>query len=247
MGSPPDEPRRDGNELRHRRRIPHSFAVSVHEVTVADYQKFRADYSYDPNVAPSADCPATNMNWFDAAQYCRWLSEQENIPADQMCYPPVDQIQATMSFPPDMLARTGYRLLTEAEWEFACRAGSSRRFFFGEDEKHGHHFLWWVGNSHERTWPVGQFRPNAFGLFDIQGNVHEWCQDAFEAYPSDMAVVGPVAAETVGMAGTARVFRGSNYRSAWRMTRSAFRFRYTSGERVSILGFRLARTIPAMP
>lgn len=244
MGSPLDEARRDGNESQHRRRIDHSFAVAVLEVTVADFRKFLADYSPDPQVGPSPDCPASSLNWFEAAKYCRWLSEQENIPADQMCYPPIDQIHETMSFPPDLRLRTGYRLLTEAEWEFVCRAGSSSRFFFGEDERHVNQFAWWLGNSQERTWPVGQLLPNVFGLFDIQGNVNEWTQDAFDLYPIDRFVVGPVAAETAIMPGTARTFRGSSYRSAWRMMRSAFRYRFPPTEKISTLGFRLARTTP---
>ena len=215
--------------------------------SLADFRKYRADYSPDPQVGPTPDCPASALNWFEAVKYCRWLSEQENVPADQMCYPPIDQIHESMSFPPDLRLRTGYRLLTEAEWEFACRAGSTTRFFFGEAESHVSHFVWWLGDSQERTWPVGRLRPNAFGLFDIQGNVNEWTQDAFDSYPAGEQIVGSVPAESVAMPGTARTFRGSSYRTTWRMMRSAFRYQFSPADKISTLGFRLARTMPPIP
>ena len=199
MGSPDTEPRRDGNERQHRRRIDRSFAVGVHEVTAEQFRQYQPSYAPDPNVCVTSECPASFVSWLDCAKYCRWLSEQEGVPEQQMCYPPIAQIHVDMVLPTDQLSRTGYRLLTEAEWEFACRGGTAEtRYFFGEDERHLSEFGWWLANSLERTWPVGLRRPNAFGLFDVEGNLHEWCQDAFGGYPtpspSNAAVGGRIVA-----------------------------------------------------
>src|SRR5688500_15732836 len=85
MGSLDDDPRRDGNEVRHVRKIDRDFAVAIHEVTVSEYRVFQPGYSPDPQVGPTSECPASSISWLDAARYCRWLSEQEHIPEDQMC------------------------------------------------------------------------------------------------------------------------------------------------------------------
>lgn len=244
MGSPSNEPRRDGNETRHRRKIDRNFAIAITEATVEQFGRFRADYSPDPQVGPSPQCPASTLSWLDAVKYCRWLSEQERFPESQMCYPPVERIHAEMTFPADMLERTSYRLPTESEWEYVCRAGTTSRYFFGEDERHATSFAWVLANSREITWPVGQLRPNPFGLFDIQGNLQEWCQDAFAEYPVDDNSVVMAVAEIEGLSNTDRVFRGAMFRSPYRPMRSAFRFRFPPSSSISIFGFRIARTIP---
>lgn len=257
MGSPPDEPRREPSETQHRRRIEHSFAVSVHEVTAAQFLKFRAEMEFDPVVCPHRDCPAGSLSWLDAAAYCRWLSEQEHIPEDQMCYPAIDQIRANdgtnpgIVFPPDFLSRTGYRLPTEAEWEYVCRGNTTTRYYFGDDERHMSAFGWWIGNSEERTWPVGTLRPNLFGLFDLQGNVQEWCQDEHardQAYPAEVngqPVTSTTAEQHPVQRDSQRIFRGAAYRSPGRAFRSAQRYEYPVASPYSILGFRLARSLPA--
>jgi formylglycine-generating enzyme required for sulfatase activity len=161
-----------------------------------------------------------------------------------MCYPPIDQIHLEMTFPHDMLSRTGYRLLTEAEWEYVCRAGSSCRFFFGENEQHSTAFAWLPANSQEMTHPVGQLRPNIFGVFDIQGNVRDWCQDASEAYPNDVRPVSSIPAESIAsLPGMKRTFRGTDFKSGGRALRSAQRFSYTPSRSFSTQGFRVVRTI----
>ena len=109
-------------------------------------------------------------------RYCRWLSDRERVPQDQMCYPPIDAIvegDATLS--EERRMRTGYRLPTEDEWELAARAGSTTRWFFGDAEEHLRHFAWCAVNSGDGTRRVGMLRPNPLGLFDILGNTSEWC------------------------------------------------------------------------
>ncbi len=243
MGSPDNEPRRDGNERQHRRRIDRSFAVGVYEVTAEQFRRYQPSYAPDPNVCVTSECPASFMSWFDGAKYCRWLSEQEGVPDHQMCYPPSDQIHADLVLPSDHLSRTGYRLPTEAEWEFVCRGGTATRYFCGEDERHLSEFGWWLANSAERTWPVGLRRPNPIGLFDLEGNVHEWCQDVFAEYPHPVQPTAAVADDLSLISGPGRVFRGATYRNAGRSLRTAFRYQLSPATNASILGFRLIRTV----
>jgi formylglycine-generating enzyme required for sulfatase activity len=255
MGSPEGELRREPLEPLHQHRIDRSFAVGIHEVTAEQYQRFQKHLTFDRVVCPDKTCPAGAISWLDAIEYCRWLSDQEHVPEDQQCYPPLDKIRQGDGFHPEfalpanMLSRTGYRLPTEAEWEYVCRARTSTRYYFGDDERHMSDFGWWVANSQERTWPVGNSRPNPLGLFDLEGNVHEWCQDEWGTYP--MAVNGqpvsisPAEVATPDSKANQRVFRGACYRSPGRAFRSAQRYEYPLGVQYSNIGFRLARTLPA--
>ncbi|MBW3598906.1 MAG: formylglycine-generating enzyme family protein, partial [Planctomycetes bacterium] len=254
MGSPRDEPSREHLESQHTRRIDRSFAIGIYEVTVEEYLRFDPDYPYARDVSPTGDCPVSNMSWLGAVRYCRWLSEREGISEDQMCYPPLEQISESMiesmNLPADLLSRTGYRLPTEAEWEYACRSGAATRWFSGEDEQRLPNFGWSIVNSRERCWPVGSLAPNAFGLFDMMGNVHEWCQNGYpgplQDYPAaDLAgpLVDDVAEPESGLY-SERGFRGSSYRSSPKASRSAQRYTYPITTRFSTMGFRIARTMP---
>src|SRR5204862_4160 len=126
--------------------------------------------------------PIIAVSWFAAARYCNWLSEKEGVPRGQWCYQ--ETIGGGMKPHPDHLRRTGYRLPTEAEWEYACRAGATSSRSYGSSAKLLGRYAWYQANSVERTWPVGQKRPNDLGLFDMHGNVWAWCQEAPSLYPS---------------------------------------------------------------
>jgi formylglycine-generating enzyme required for sulfatase activity len=248
MGSSPREAGRDTDETSHRASIPRSFALAAHETTVAEFQEFLADHpkvlhDYPHELSPEPACPMINVTWYLAAQYCRWLSERENMTEQQMCYPKVDEIGPEMKLPDDFLSRTGYRLPTEAEWEYACRGGTATRFSFGDSDDLAAEYAWYDMNAANRTHPVGQLKPNEYGLFDMHGNVWEWCQDWFANYPAAAAQAVEDLPQTT--AGENRVLRGGTFNWGTAYMRSAERNNDKPATRLNAVGFRVARTLPA--
>jgi formylglycine-generating enzyme required for sulfatase activity len=227
-------------------------------VTVAQFQEFLRAH---PEVKGSstrwdgldADVPVTSVTWYEAAQYCRWLSEREEVPPDQMCYPPVEVIEkckdgrTPLRLPEDHLARAGYRLPTEAEYEYAARADARTGYYHGSADDLLPRYAWCGHNSRYRAWPVGQKRPNDFGLFDMHGNVWQWCQESYRPYrPAGNGLDRP--AEDEGDSrdvtdGLSRVLRGGSFYDHVSVMRSANRnstLRPT--DRNPYVGLRVART-----
>jgi formylglycine-generating enzyme required for sulfatase activity len=235
----------EGKE-RHRRRIDRSFALASKEVTVEQFRRFRLRYEPDKSYAPTGEYPANMVSWYDAAAYCNWLSEQEGIPKEQWCYEPNKEgkFAEGMKMAPNYLKRTGYRLPTEGEWEYGCRAGAVTEYSFGEPAELLGKYAWFSSNSAGTSHPVGSLKPNDLGLFDMHGNAWKWCQDVYRPYGKGGG--GKVVEDIEDISDInnkdGRVVRGGSFfylasdvRSAGRLNNVPATRRYTSG-------FRPART-----
>jgi formylglycine-generating enzyme required for sulfatase activity len=148
-----------------------SFLIDKFEVTQAEYEKLGRDS--DPPFANASvfrgpDMPVQMVTWPKAALFCNARSIVEGL---KPCYKDNGEC--------DFVAN-GYRLPTEAEWEYACRAGSTTDWSFGNEERQLGDYAWFSGNAGKKTHPVGQKKPNAWGLYDMHGNVAEWCNDAYD-------------------------------------------------------------------
>jgi formylglycine-generating enzyme required for sulfatase activity len=213
-------------------------------------------------------CPATGVTWYEAAAYCNWLSEQEGIAKEQWCYlkNAIGKYEVGMRMAPDYLKRTGYRLPTEAEWEYACRVGAETAFSCGEADDLLGKYAWFIGNSLGKHQPVGRLKPNDLGLFDMHGNALEWTQDVYTAhvknalewaqdvYTAYVEAEDGKAIRTTDdpeLAGRdrldindrdSRVLRGGSFDDRPVHVRSADRDRVMPSVRYKVVGFRPART-----
>lgn len=258
IGSPIYDPRNiNKNEYPHLVRIPRTFAIATKEVTVAQFRRFLQDnprlaarHSFQEAKSPVPEGPILEVTWFQAAQFCNWLSKQEGIPKEQWCYPDEEVFDYGMVLPPDYLRRTGYRLPTEAEWEYACRARTTTNRFYGSSEELLKEYAWYSRNSNTRAFPVGQLKPNDLGLFDIYGNAMEWCQDEGDNYPipkaeDDIRVDREVVDNALTITpNQPRVLRGGSFFYLGRSVRSAFRDYYRPTSGIMYVGLRPARTMP---
>lgn len=208
--------------------ISYDFAISKYQVTVKEYLEFvlstNSNYpewvsnkdniklitmSHYKNINLNDDAPIVGVNWENAKAYCAWRSQRDG---------------------------KMYRLPTEAEWEFACRAGSITRYNFGDNEKELRKYAWYNDNANQKTHSVGTKRENAWGLYDMHGNVWEWCEDIwadnYESTPRDGS------ANKIGDA-KLKVLRGGSWADSSRYVRSSNRNGYYMDGCDNDLGFRL--------
>ena len=217
MGSPDSDLDASGDEKpQHQVRISKAFYLGVTEVTQDQYEEVMGQ---NPSrfTESGPDVPVENVSWDDAQGFCRKLSELAE----------------------EKEASRRYRLPTEAEWEYACRAGSAGKFCHGDDKSTLGDYAWCGGNSGGKTHQVGQKKPNAWGLYDMHGNVWEWCADWFdgELFYAQSPPTDPSGPPT----GLYRVFRGGSRRWYPWFCRSAFRGSRAPGEPQEPIGFRVAQ------
>lgn len=251
MGSPLREWERNGgmdggNEVLHRRRIPHTFAIGMHEVTIAQFQAFRQSYREELAASREGDLPATSVTWYDAVAFCNWLSQQAGIPREQWCYDPDTTPGDGMKMLPDALSRTGYRLPTDAEWEYACRAGTTTSRYFGDGNTHLARYCRFADDlSDGSLLPAGSLRPNAFGLFDTLGNAAEWCQEvSYSVNTFSGVLTQPSQPEFVDNEEPwGRLIRGGSIYSTPPLLRAADRLAVRADTVLLSNGFRVARTL----
>jgi formylglycine-generating enzyme required for sulfatase activity len=252
MGSPETEDGRFPYENQHVRLIDRSLAVATKEVTIEQFRAFDQEYPQEHRYARQSGCPANQVTWFAAAAYCNWLSKEDGIDPGQWYYP--TKIESGMVVSENGSERCGYRLPTEAEWEYLCRAGTETARSFGSSEELFPRYGWTWLNSGDRTRPVGALLPNESGLFDMLGNVWEWCHDGplsaepdnYPPYPNgtkDQPAMDPLIATTI-QDGTRRFLRGGAFDYAPAQARAAHRYVVTVKLVEGTIGFRVVRTLP---
>ena len=210
MGSPMNEVGRLANEMQHEVTISKSYYLGVYEVTQGQYENVMGK---NPSRFKGSQLPVESVNWHDTVSFCKHLSE----------------------LPEEKAAGRAYRLPTEAEWEYACRATSTTSYCFGGTaESHGE-FAWFGENSERKTHPVSEKKANRWGLYDMHGNVFEWCQDWGADYLTGAATdpQGPSG-------GSRRVGRGGSWNDVAASCRAAYRYSNDPTFRSINFGFRLA-------
>lgn len=208
-----------GSELKeneqpiHEVEIDYDIAMSKFLVTVEEYMLFAqatgVEMPEEKHVHLGVDVPIRRLTWLSAVAYCKWLSEREG---------------------------KTFRLPTEAEWEYACRAGSYSKYCFGDDESKLGEYAWYKENSEKVTHNVGTKKPNAWGLYDMHGNIWEWCSDryaeSYENVPNDGSA--HMVRSEKGM-----VLRGGAWSGKPENLRSASRINLGASSRNYFVGFRI--------
>ena len=236
MGSPNYESRRDGDEGLHEVTITRPFYMQTYEVTQDEWQTLMGN---NPSHFSSSgrgsncgsNCPVENVSFYEVLAYANAFSEEHNL---NPCFT-INGMDITLN------ARTiydceGYRLPTEAEWEYAARSGTTTAYYNGEQSPDD---IAWYNSRTSRTRLVGERYPNYWGLYDMSGNVWEWCWDWYTSYDSS-PVTDPMGPDS----GSFRVARGGSWDNSASDARSAHRNSSDPGARHSSLGFRLVSSAP---
>ncbi|NLZ59179.1 MAG: formylglycine-generating enzyme family protein [Lentisphaerae bacterium] len=210
IGSPESEPGHSPVETLHHREFSQPFYLGMYEVTQEEWEKIMGAEN-NPSHFRGAKQPVEEVSWYDCQEFLLKLSRLEK------------------------LDERAYQLPSEAEWEYACRAGTRSAYCYGDDPKLLVKFADFADNNYKRPNPVGRRLPNALGLFDMHGNLWEWCRDTYQNYPGDFSPAGEV--------NTWRNIRGGNWHIEAKSCRSAKRYRLPGPSLGNMLGFRVKRNI----
>ncbi len=216
MGSQKDERKRKSDEKLHKVVLSQGFYMQTTEVTQGQWEKVM-DNNPSRFKRCGDNCPVEKVSWYDVQEFIKTLNRRAED--------------------------TKYRLPTEAQWEYACRAGTQSPFAFGKclsgDQANYNGRRPLVGCTHGKyrrtAMPVASFKPNAWGLYDMHGNVWEWCQDWYGKYPKDAVITDPTGPQK----GAARVLHGGSWLNSAGRCRAAGRHRRNPGHRHDAHGFRL--------
>ncbi len=209
---------RKDEEPLHLVHITQPFYMGTFPVTQRQFATFRPDHENHFSGEKFADHPAGQVDWHEALEFCQWLNEngRDEIPA---------------GFTPT--------LPSEAQWEYGCRAGTDTEYYTGDGAAALATAGWYDGNSEGSTQRVGELQPNAFGLYDMHGNVWEWCRDAWDAHAYKRRSDGVCDPEVTSDADTDRVFRGGGWCISSGFCRAAYRYWGRPDNRVRYHGFRV--------
>ncbi|MGL4942045.1 MAG: SUMF1/EgtB/PvdO family nonheme iron enzyme [Thermoguttaceae bacterium] len=234
-----DEFARNNERPQHKVNIARSFMMGVYPVKQSEFiavMERNTSLSVD-----SADNPVENLTWYDAIDFCNALSVKEGLEPYYGVKGRVMRHHEVAEFGTvEVLGGTGYRLPTEAEWEYACRAGSITPWYCGNQISEIGQFAWYYDNAQQTTHPVGLKKPNAWGLYDMHGNVMEWCFDFCDDnyYQSlDEETTDPTGPNE----GTVRIIRGGSWQFGVESTRCAYRNSLHPTQSSTMIGFRVVR------
>jgi formylglycine-generating enzyme required for sulfatase activity len=244
MGSPVADPCRQAKETEHQVTLTRKLEIAAREVT---QEEFQALLGYNPSffTACGTGCPVERVSWHEAAAYCNALSKKKGLGECYTCTGTgaSASCKTTAAFDGgNIYACPGYRLPTEAEWEYAFRAGTKTAFYGGEvascsgSDSIADGIAWYESNSDARTHPAGQKQPNPWGLHDMAGNVWEWCHDHYAEELGALPATDPVGPAS----GSERVLRGGSWIHQPRDLRAAARGHAPPTFRENYVGFRCA-------
>ncbi|MCL2623678.1 MAG: SUMF1/EgtB/PvdO family nonheme iron enzyme [Planctomycetaceae bacterium] len=231
-----DEFMRNNERPQHRVHITNPLYIGIYQVS---QEQFCGLMEYNPSTSVMNDFyPVDSVTWYSAIEFCNKLSETEGLSPYYMIENIRRKSNKNIEFADiSILGGNGFRLPSEAEWEYACRAGSITPWCFGDLVLDVGHYAWYYDNAQLETHPVGAKKPNAWGLYDMHGNVMEWCNDWYNDfyYQQDIPEEDPAGPND----GLSRVLRGGAWQFGAEATRSAYRNSANPDSMSNVIGFRI--------